>query len=179
MKRIGFSILGLALAAGMAWAQDSGTTDTSTSMSGGMMGDFSSFDADADGTLTADELGQGLLIAYDTNADGSVDQTEFDAMASALGGSSTDTSTATTDTSTDTSTATTDTSSTDTATATASAGTLGDFTSFDVSADGLLDATELGAGFLTSYDANADSGLDEAEFAVIAPAGDSTATPTQ
>jgi Ca2+-binding EF-hand superfamily protein len=191
MKRIGLLTLGLAFALSFGFAQDSTSTDTSTSMSAGMLGDFSSYDADADGALTADELGQGLLTAYDTNADGSVDETEFDAMASMMGGatstdsaatttdsSSTDTASGTTDSSsTDTSTADSSTS-TDTSTATATAGSIGDFASFDANADGLLDASELGQGFVTVYDTSGTGSLSQTDFDSLASALGGSSTPT-
>jgi Ca2+-binding EF-hand superfamily protein len=172
MKTLGLLAIVAALAVGFAWAQDDTSTDTSTAATESASVDFMSYDADGDGILTADELGQGLLTAYDSNADGSVDQTEFDAMAGSMGGGMSS-DTATTDTSTSTDSASTDSASTDTTTA-SSSGMLGDFTSFDVSADGTLDATELGQGFLTAYDVNADSSLDETELAGI-----SGSTPTQ
>jgi hypothetical protein len=196
MKRIGLLTLGLAFALSLGFAQDSSSTDTSTSMSAGMLGDFSSYDADADSALTADELGQGLLTAYDTNADGSVDETEFDAMASMLGGGATSTDSAATTTdssSTDTASGTTDSSSTDTSTAdsstttdtstaTATTGSL-DFASFDANADGLLDAAELGQGFVTAYDTSGTGSLSQTDFDVLAAAlggsSDSTTEPTQ
>jgi hypothetical protein len=165
MKKLGLLAIVAALVVGFSWAQDDSSTDTSTAATESTSVDFMSYDADGDGILTADELGQGLLAAYDSNADGSVDQTEFDAMAGMMGGGMSDTSTdSTADSSTD--------SSTDTSTATS--GMLGDFTSFDVSADGTLDAQELGQGFLLAYDVNADSSLDATELASI-----SGSTPTQ
>lgn len=207
MKRIGLLTLGLAFALSFGLAQtDSTSTDTSTStsMSAGMLGDFSSYDADADGALTAEELGQGLLAAYDTNVDGSVDQTEFDAMAGMSSDASSTDSAATTDSSTSTdSAATTDSTSTDsastdssstdtstadsstttdTSTATASAGTVGDFTSLDANADGLLDAAELGQGFVTAYDTSGAGSLSQTDFDALASAlggSSDTATPTQ
>jgi hypothetical protein len=195
IKSVGLLTLGLAFALSFGFAQtDSTSTDTSTSMSGGMLGDFSSYDADADSALTADELGQGLLTAYDTNADGSIDQTEFDAMVAMMGAGaatdsaatgttdSTSTDTASSDTSSDTSTdtASTDTS-TDTSTATASTSMVGDFTSLDANADGLLDAAELGQGFVTAYDTSGTGSLSETDFDTLAAAfsGGSTTTPTQ
>jgi hypothetical protein len=210
MKKIGILTLGLAFALSFGFAQTDSTsteTTTDTSMSGGMLGDFSSYDADADSALTAEELGQGLITAYDTNADGSVDQTEFDAMVAMMGAGaatdsaatgttdSTSTDTASSDTSSDTSTdtASSDTSSdtstdtastdtsTDTSTATASTSMVGDFTSLDANADGLLDAAELGQGFVTAYDTSGTGSLSETDFDALAASfsGGSSTTPTQ
>jgi EF hand len=190
MKQLGLLVLGSALVLGFGWAQTdtSDTTDTSTAMTGGTM-DFATFDADVDGLISADELGQGLLTQYDTNADGSLDETEFAAISagsSATSGTdSTSTDSASTDSSstdsstdsasTDTSTST-DTATTDTSTSTDMSSMTMDFATFDADADGAVTATELGQGMLASYDANADSSLDETEFAAVSMLSDTMNT---
>jgi Ca2+-binding EF-hand superfamily protein len=191
MKQLGLLVLGSALVLSFGWAQtDSTSTDTSTAMTGGAM-DFTTFDADGDGSITASELGEALLTQYDTNADGSLDETEFAAISagSTATGAATDaasTDTASTDTastdststdsastdSTSTDSTSTDSTSTDTATTDTSSSTdmssmALDFATFDADADGAVTAEELGQGMLTSYDTNADSGLDETEFASL------------
>jgi Ca2+-binding EF-hand superfamily protein len=185
MKQLGLLVLGSALMLSFGWAQtDSTSTDTSTAMTGGTM-DFATFDADADGLISADELGQGLLTQYDTNADGSLDETEFAAISagsSATSGTdSASTDSASTDTSTDSSSTdsastdsstSTDTATTDTSTSTDASSMTMDFATFDADADGAVTPEELGQGMLASYDANADSGLDETEFAAVSmPSG--------
>lgn len=51
---------------------------------------FADLDTDANGVLTQEELDNGIYIRYDTNGDGSIDQTEYDTNPGLFGGAFTD-----------------------------------------------------------------------------------------